>query len=102
VVTLKTCGAVIRLNKKKTLRLVQLVGITYQNIMMHGPINIKELNAQIFVNNQLDTQFFFMYVHFYSLHVSGTHVPIIRRTSCINTRSGICHCIYGRLVWRFG
>ena len=30
------------------------------------------------VNNQLDAQFF-MYVYFYSLHVSGSHVPIIRR-----------------------
>ena len=33
----------------------------------------------ILVNNQLDAQFFFMYVHFYSPHVSGSHVPIIRR-----------------------
>ena len=33
----------------------------------------------IFVNNQLEAQFFFMYVYFYSLHVSGSHVPIIRR-----------------------
>jgi len=24
-----------------------------------------------------------MYVYFYSLHVSGSHVPIIRRTDCI-------------------
>jgi len=29
----------------------------------------------IFVNNQPDKQFFFMYVYFYSLHVSGSHVP---------------------------
>jgi len=28
----------------------------------------------VFVNNQLDAQFFFMYVYFYSLHVSGSHV----------------------------
>jgi len=33
----------------------------------------------IIVNNQLDAQFFFMYVYFYSLHVSRSHVPIIRR-----------------------
>jgi len=32
----------------------------------------------IFVNNELDEQFF-MYVYFYSLHVSGNHMPIIRR-----------------------
>jgi hypothetical protein len=45
----------------------------------------------IFVNNQLDAQFFFMSVYFYSLHVSGNHVPIIRRINYINTTSGICH-----------
>ena len=39
----------------------------------------------IFVNSQLDAQFFFMYVYFCSLHVSGSHVPIIRRINCINT-----------------
>ena len=47
----------------------------------------------IFVNNQLDAQFFSMYVYFYSLHVSGSHVTIIRRINCINTTSGICHCV---------
>jgi hypothetical protein len=30
-----------------------------------------------------------MYVYFYSLHVSGSHVPINRRINCINTTSGI-------------
>ena len=34
--------------------------------------------GMILVNNQLEAQFF-MYVYFYSLHVSGSHVPIIRR-----------------------
>jgi len=32
----------------------------------------------ILVNNELDAQFF-VYISFYSLHVSGSHVPIIRR-----------------------
>jgi len=32
----------------------------------------------ILLNNQLDAQFF-MYVYFYSVHVSGSHVHIIRR-----------------------
>ena len=32
----------------------------------------------ILVNNQLDAQLF-MYVYFYSLHVSGSQVPIISR-----------------------
>jgi len=37
----------------------------------------------VLVNNQLDAQFV-MYVYFYSLHVSGSHVPIVRRiiTQC--------------------
>jgi hypothetical protein len=47
----------------------------------------------IFVNHQLDAQFFFMYVYFYSLHASGSHVPIIRRINCINMTSGICHSV---------
>jgi len=47
----------------------------------------------IFVNNQPDAQFFFMYVYFYSLHVSGSHVSIIRRINCINTTSGIWHSV---------
>ena len=34
--------------------------------------------GMILVNNQLDAHFF-MYVYFYSLNVSGSHVPIIRR-----------------------
>jgi len=44
------------------------------------------------VNNQLDAQLFIMYVYFYSLHVSGSHVPIIRRINYINTY-GICHSV---------
>jgi len=44
----------------------------------------------IFVNNQIDAKLFFMYF-FYSLHVSGSHVPIIRRFH--NTTSGICHSV---------
>ena len=48
----------------------------------------------IFVNNQLDAQFFFMYVYFYSLHVSGSYVPIIRRINCIKTTFGLCHSVH--------
>jgi len=47
----------------------------------------------IFVNNQHDAQFFFVHVYFYSVHVSGSRVPIIRRINCINTTSGICHSV---------
>jgi hypothetical protein len=47
----------------------------------------------VFVNNQFEGQFFFMYIYFYSLHVSDSYVSIIRRINCINTTSGICHSV---------
>jgi hypothetical protein len=47
-----------------------------------------------FANNQLDAQFFFIYVYFYSLHVSGSHVPIIRKINFINTISGIFYSVF--------
>ena len=53
----------------------------------------------IFANNHLGAQLFFMYVYFYSLHVSGSHVPIIRRINCINATSGICHSVQMRVWW---
>ena len=55
--------------------------------------NTPKQKSALFVNNQIDAQFFFMYIYFYSLHVSGSHVPIIRRINCINTTSGICHSV---------
>ena len=42
------------------------------------------------LKKQPDAQFFFMYVYFYSLHVSESYVFIIRRISYINTTSGMC------------
>jgi hypothetical protein len=57
------------------------------------------IGQAIFLNNQPETQFFFMYVYFYSTHVSGSHAPIIRRINCINTTSGICVTVYR---WPFG
>jgi len=44
--------------------------------------------GMILVNNQLDAQFF-MYVYFYSLHVSGSHVHIIRRI-IVSMRHLVC------------
>jgi hypothetical protein len=55
----------------------------------------------VFVNKQLDSKIIFMYVYFYSLHVSGSHVPIIRGINCINTISGIGHSIE-MTVWCAG
>ena len=55
----------------------------------------------IFVNNQLDAQFFFIYVYFYSRHVSGTYMSIIRRINCVSTTSGICQSA-NMTVWYVG
>jgi hypothetical protein len=44
---------------------------------------------------------FFMYVYFYSLHVSVNHVPIIRRINCIKVILGICHSVW-TTVWYAG
>jgi len=55
---------------------------------MHGSENVVSIvefhilltvhPGMILVNIQLDAQLF-IYVYFYSLHVSGSHVPIIRK-----------------------
>ena len=68
---------------------MELVGRQVLNVFFNVFLTMRLV--MIFVNNQLDAQFFCMYVYFYSLHVSGSHVPIIRRINCINTTSGICH-----------
>jgi len=44
-----------------------------------------------------------MYVYFYSLHVSVSHVPIIRRINCINTTIWYMSLsIDDRLMCKFG
>ena len=57
-------------------------------------------NALILLNDQLDAQFFFVYVYFSSLRISSIQVLIIRSFNCINTISGVFHS--DRLVCRFG
>jgi len=56
----------------------------------------------IFVNNQYDAQFVFMFVYFHFLHVSDSYVSIIRRTNCINRTSYIyiyiSRCVDDRLA----
>ena len=56
----------------------------------------------ILVNNQLNAQFF-MYVYcFYSLHVSGSHVPNIRRIIVLMRYQSMSLCLDDRLVCRLG
>jgi hypothetical protein len=44
---------------------------------------------------------FFYYVYFFTLHVSGDCVPIIRRDNCIYATIGNCHCVW-MTVWYAG
>jgi hypothetical protein len=56
----------------------------------------------ILVNNQLDAQHFFLYVYFNSLHVSNTHVLIIRRINLTIRHLvyvTLCRCLSGVQVW---
>jgi len=53
--------------------------------------------GMILVNNELDAQFF-MYIYLYSLRVSGSHVPIIRRVTVSMRRLVYSLCVDGRLV----
>jgi len=42
-----------------------------------------------------------MYVYFYSLHILGIHMPIVRRINCIDAIPGICHSVLSN-VWYAG
>jgi len=42
-----------------------------------------------------------MYIYFYSLHVSDSYVPIIRRIDCVYATPGICHSVW-TTVWCAG
>jgi hypothetical protein len=44
---------------------------SHVNVVMDFYIRLAVHLGIIFVNNQHDVQFFFVYVYFYSLHVSG-------------------------------
>ena len=44
---------------------------------------------------------FSQYVYFFSLHVSGDYVPVIRRNNCIYVTLGICHSVW-MTVWYVG
>ena len=47
-------------------------------VLVHEDFNL------VLLNEQLDTQFFFVYVYFNSLYASSIQVLIIRRFNCIN------------------
>jgi len=60
-----------------------------------GPSLYNLVNKSILVHN------FSYYVNFFSLHVSGDCVLIIRRNNCIYATLGICHSVW-MTVWYAG
>ena len=72
--------------------------------MMHGQPSIKNLykfnvhgfvhrnNILVYNSNKMHKSLSLFYLTT-ALHVSGSHVPIIRRINCINTTSVICHSV---------
>jgi len=95
-----TCGGHFQASSVKYIN-----EIAYNYIKFWSDISILQFDkihvALIFVNNQHDAQFFFIYVYFYFLHDSDIYVPIIRRINSINTTSGICHSVWVT-VWYAG
>jgi len=71
VVFLKTL-----MHTKPTIKLYFCISDRNENSKFYVSLTVHP--GVIFVNNQLDEKLF-MYVYFYSLRVSGSHVPIIRR-----------------------
>jgi hypothetical protein len=53
------------------------------------------------VNKAKLVHIFSYYVYFFSLHVSGDYVPIIRRNNCFYVTLGICHSVW-MTVWYAG
>jgi hypothetical protein len=74
--------------------------LVYRIVTTREKTGAATMPRKILVNDQLDAQFFFLYVYFNSLHVSSSLVLIIRRINCINTTSGMCHS--DRLLCRSG
>jgi hypothetical protein len=74
-------------NEQVLLKRTALFWIITQRIVVicyrrFGTTYRSHLKGQDLVNNQLDAQFFFLYVYFNSLHVSCSLVLIIRRINC--------------------
>ena len=65
-------------SSKRDLNISGLSVIVYIQCLCIFYVLLTVHTGMILVNNHLEAQFF-MYVYFYSLHGSGSHVPIIRR-----------------------
>ena len=73
-------------------RVIVVSSISKFIMLLHVRRNMmSNIPLSVLVNNQLDAQFFSVYVYFDTIHASSNHVLIIRRINCINTTSGICH-----------
>jgi len=84
-------------SSKRDLNISGLSVIVYIQCLCIFYVLLTVHTGMILVNNHLEAQFF-MYVYFYSLHGSGSHVPIIRRIIV-----SMLHLVYVTLSrWPFG
>ena len=88
-----TMKFIIRFAKITEFHLGSIYSCGYTGFEDRTLINPYDLNTNvhctILVNNQLDAQFLSVYIYFYTLYISSSHVLIIRRLNCINTTSGM-------------
>ena len=85
----KLTPLILSANERTTLLII------YVRYQKNDPTRSVIIEVTIFVNKQLDAQFFLMDVYFYSPYVSDTYVSIIRRFNCIITTSR--HLVYVNL-----
>jgi hypothetical protein len=55
---------------------------------------MKTKSRNILVNKANLVHIFSWYIYFFSLHVSGNYVRIIRRNNCIYATHDICHSVW--------
>ena len=66
---------------------VQLKKYTFQSFLCF----VDRASLYNLANKTNLVQNFTWYIYFFSLHVSGNYVPIIRRNNCIYATLGMCH-----------
>jgi hypothetical protein len=57
-------------------------------------LHILNCTQKFLVNKAKLVHSFFTYVYFFSVHVSGDRVPIIRRNNCIYATLGTCYSVW--------
>jgi len=82
------------------MRILLSRGIKFNN---HGSFlcSVDRVSLCNLVNKANLVHSFSWYVYFFSLHVAGDHVPIIRRNTCVYATLGTCYSVC-KTVWYAG